>query len=97
MEYDTTLADRAYALASLWNSSRSLSPSDLASKFSKSDLEAMSSTQIVLFLETLGTYDKFKEKVVEAVETAYGFDVSADPEIRVSRPHFASVRSHDAQ
>lgn len=84
MEYDTTLADRAYALASSWNTSRSLSPSDLASKFSKSDLEGMSSTQIVLFLETLGTYDKLEEKVIEAVERAYGFDASADPEIRVS-------------
>ncbi|BGP27644.1 Leucyl aminopeptidase yscIV [Rhodotorula toruloides] len=83
MEYDTTLADRAYALASSWNSSRSLSPSDLANKFSKSDLEGMSSTQIVLFLETLGTYDKFEEKVIEAVEKAYGFDASHDPEIRL--------------
>lgn len=85
MEYDTTLADRAYALASSWNSSRSLSPSDLASKFTKSDLEGMSSTQVVLFLETLGTYDKFEDKVVEAVQKAYGFDSSHDPEIRVRR------------
>ncbi|GAA5993250.1 hypothetical protein JCM10908_004532 [Rhodotorula pacifica] len=83
MEYDTTLADRAYSLASSWNSSRSLSPSDLKSQFSSSDLDGWSSTQIVLFLETLGTQDKYEKKTVETFEDVYGFNANANPEIKL--------------
>lgn len=51
VEYDTTLAQKAYDLAKAWNDSRSTPPSDL--KFSDSDLKDFSSNQIVVFLETL--------------------------------------------
>ncbi|KAG8941943.1 hypothetical protein FRC04_003902 [Tulasnella sp. 424] len=51
VEYDTTLAQKAYDLAKAWNDSRSTPPSDL--KFSQSDLKDFSSNQIVVFLETL--------------------------------------------
>lgn len=83
MEYDTTLADRAYSLASSWHSSRSLSPSDLAQKFSSADLHGWSATQIVLFLETLGTQDVYGKETVEAFEGIYRFNANANPEIKV--------------
>lgn len=83
MEYDTTLADRAYSLASSWDSARSLSRSELAKKFSKADLAGFSSNQIVLFLETLGTQKTYDKAVVEAVEEAYRFNENANPEIKV--------------
>ncbi|KAG8986317.1 hypothetical protein FRB90_004074, partial [Tulasnella sp. 427] len=51
IEYDTSLAKKAYDLADAWNKSRSSSPSDL--KFSPSDLKDFSSNQIVVFLEAL--------------------------------------------
>lgn len=83
MEYDTTLADRAYSLASSWHSSRTLSDADLARKFSASDLQGWSATQIVLFLETLGTQDVYGKETVEAFEGIYGFNKNANPEIKV--------------
>ncbi|GAA5957633.1 hypothetical protein JCM8115_001380 [Rhodotorula mucilaginosa] len=83
MEYDTTLADRAYSLASSWHSSRTLSDADLARKFSASDLQGWSATQIVLFLETLGTQDVYGKETVEAFEGIYGFNKNANPEIKL--------------
>ena len=59
MEYDTSLADAAYSLASRWSSSRTASLPDLAARFSKSDLEGFSSTQVVVFLETLEGEEAF--------------------------------------
>lgn len=85
MEYDTTLADRAYSLASSWHSSRSLSSAELAQKFSSADLHGWSATQIVLFLETLGTQDVYGKETVEAFEGIYGFNANANPEIKVRR------------
>ncbi|GAA5863563.1 hypothetical protein JCM3774_006527 [Rhodotorula dairenensis] len=83
MEYDTSLADRAYSLASAWNDSRTLSASDLANKFSPSDLHGWSATQIVLFLETLGTQARYGKEAVEAFEGIYRFNANANPEIKL--------------
>lgn len=85
MEYDTSLADRAYSLASAWHSSRSLPAADLAAKFSASDLHGWSATQIVLFLETLGTQDRYGKETLEAFEGIYRFNANANPEIKVGR------------
>lgn len=83
MEYDTTLADRAYALAASWDASRSLSPAELAKKFAAEDLSDFSANQVVLFLETLGAQKVYEKEVVEAVEGVYGFNEKANPEIKV--------------
>lgn len=85
MEYDTSLADAAYSLASRWSSSRTASLPDLAARFSKSDLEGFSSTQVVVFLETLEGEEAFDggSNVIEGLEHAYGFEANRNPEIKV--------------
>jgi leukotriene-A4 hydrolase len=45
MEYDLTLAQAAYALATRWDASRSVTETS-ALDFQKSDLDSFSSTQI---------------------------------------------------
>ncbi|GJN94354.1 hypothetical protein Rhopal_007428-T1 [Rhodotorula paludigena] len=86
MEYDTSLADAAYALAQRWSDARRASLANLEARFSRdADLGQLSSTQIIVFLETLETYDAFKRgesKVVEAMEKVYRFGAeSKNPEI----------------
>ena len=44
MEYDTSLAEQAYALADKWDGSRDLTPSEL--DFKQTDLESFSANQI---------------------------------------------------
>lgn len=88
MEYDTSLADAAYALAQRWSDARRASLADLEARFSRdADLGQLSSTQIIVFLETLETYDAFKRgesEVVEAMEKVYRFGAeSKNPEILV--------------
>ncbi|GAA5864072.1 hypothetical protein JCM8547_005126 [Rhodosporidiobolus lusitaniae] len=85
MEYDLTLATACYTLAKKWLSVRNASRMDLRASFSKSDLASFSATQIVVFLETMGTYDAFRPSegshVVEVLGEVYGVKESTNPEI----------------
>ncbi|GAA5904016.1 hypothetical protein JCM5296_002508 [Sporobolomyces johnsonii] len=85
MEYDTSLADDAYALAASWDSSRSLAAAELEKRFSKKDIEGWSATQFVLFMETMGTYPSFEKErhAVEALDRAYGVMANKNPEIKL--------------
>jgi len=86
MEYDTSLADVAYSLASSWDSSRSLPHGELVKKFSKSDISEFQTNQVIVFLETLAGKESF-EKNQEAVQTMneiYELLDNRNPEIKVS-------------
>ena len=81
MEYDTTLADAAYALASRWNEARS--SSDALEQFKSSDLEKFSSSQTVVFLETLEQYDALPSEYLKRMNEIYGFDKTENAEIKL--------------
>jgi leukotriene-A4 hydrolase len=81
MEYDTTLADKAYALAKKWDASAK--DGDTAG-FQKTDLDDFSSNQTVVFLETLDAkYDALPEKHLELMNELYGFNETTNAEIRL--------------
>ncbi|BGP20088.1 hypothetical protein JCM10213_002662 [Rhodosporidiobolus nylandii] len=84
MEYDTSLAQACYSLASRWSSARALPKEALLKQFSKDDIKDFSATQTVVFLETLGSQDKYDPKesaVVETLGEVYGLMESHNPEI----------------
>ncbi|GAA6008260.1 hypothetical protein JCM10207_000057 [Rhodosporidiobolus poonsookiae] len=86
MEYDLSLAQACYDLASSWSSSRGLPHSELTARFKPSDLDGWSATQVVLFLETMGAADAFTEHggvVVETLGEVYGVRENKNPEIQL--------------
>ncbi|KAJ7178723.1 peptidase family M1-domain-containing protein [Mycena crocata] len=81
MQYDTTLAQAAYALADRWDASRSVSEVDL--DFKKSDLNGFSSTQIVAFLERLQTMPALPGGHIAHLGAVYGASTTPNAEIRL--------------
>ncbi|GAA6059566.1 hypothetical protein JCM10212_000622 [Sporobolomyces blumeae] len=85
MEYDTSLADAAYSLASKWDSSRSLSRGDFEKTFSKKDIEAFQTNQIIVFLEKMAEKDSFDKNhdAVEVMGKVYDLLDTKNPEIKL--------------
>jgi len=55
LEYDTSLAEKAYVLADRWDTSRTIH--DVSQlDFKESDLEGLDTNQIIVFLERLQTF-----------------------------------------
>ncbi|EGN92717.1 hypothetical protein SERLA73DRAFT_127308 [Serpula lacrymans var. lacrymans S7.3] len=82
MQYDTTLATQAYALAERWDASRSTTePSNL--DFKESDLQEMSSVQIVVFMERLQIYPALPSTHIYHLGKLYHFANSPNAEIRL--------------
>jgi len=81
IEYDTSLAQRAYDLAIKWDSSRKEAVSTL--KFSEYDLDGFSSNQIVVFLETLQTLSALPATHIRYMSETYStFNSTGNAEIR---------------
>jgi len=79
MQFDTTLADAAYALAEQWNTARDSSKPS----FSPADIEGFKSTQVELFLDILEGYEAFTPEMVEELNKQYKLEESNNAEIKV--------------
>ncbi|KAM0789581.1 hypothetical protein ACM66B_000390 [Microbotryomycetes sp. NB124-2] len=79
MRYDTSLADKAYALAQKWNDARD---GDAWAQFEESDVGGWSSNQVGMLLDTLTMYDKFPKEAVEKLDQVYRVNETKNPEIR---------------
>ncbi|EDR02480.1 uncharacterized protein LACBIDRAFT_253885 [Laccaria bicolor S238N-H82] len=81
MEYDLTLAKKAYELADRWDAARTTE--DISKlNFTESDLQDVSSTQIFAFLERLQTFPPLPSLLVNHLGTVYKFSTSPNAEIR---------------
>ncbi|KAG8690146.1 hypothetical protein FRC11_013549 [Ceratobasidium sp. 423] len=80
MEYDTTLAEKAYQLAAKWDESRSTDVGNLP--FSAKDLHDFSSNQTVVFLERLQRYDPLPASHIRFLGDQYSLDTTMNAEIR---------------
>lgn len=83
MAYDTTLADAAYALAKRWDAARESEANDGLDQFSSADLKKFSSSQTVVFLETLEGYDALPSDFLKRMNELYSFDGTENAEIRL--------------
>ncbi|GAA6010636.1 hypothetical protein JCM11491_003004 [Sporobolomyces phaffii] len=85
MQYDTSLADECYKLASSWDSARALPREDLLKTFSESDIAEFQTNQIIVFLETLVGKDSFEKNqgTIETMNEIYGLLDSKNPEIKL--------------
>ncbi|SCV69938.1 BQ2448_1332 [Microbotryum intermedium] len=82
IEYDTSIADGAYALAAKWDQARDKTEQEVNKLFNKDDVGDWSSPAFGMFLDTLTTrYDAFDPKIVRAVDRAYGVNSSTNPEV----------------
>ncbi|KAJ6620129.1 peptidase family M1-domain-containing protein [Mycena sp. CBHHK59/15] len=80
MTYDETLAQAAYALAALWDASRSTA--DMA-QFKETDLHDFNANQIIVFLERLQTFPALPLSHVTHLGTLYGLANTPNAEIRL--------------
>lgn len=80
MEFDTSLADSAYALAKKWDSARDQRKFD---EFSNEDIKDWNSNQVCMLLDTLHDYKSFPSAAVDAVGSTYGVSQTSNPEIKV--------------
>ncbi|EPS99669.1 hypothetical protein FOMPIDRAFT_1163900 [Fomitopsis schrenkii] len=82
MQYGTSLAEQAYALAAKWDASRNTS--DVSQlPFKASDLEAYGSNQIVVFLERLHTYHALPASHITLLGNLYKLSSTTNAEIRL--------------
>ncbi|KAF5382881.1 hypothetical protein D9757_007329 [Collybiopsis confluens] len=81
MEYDSTLAESAYKLAERWDASRSSNVSQL--DFKEGDLADFSSTQKVVFLERLQSFEPLPSSHVEHLASLYQVSSTNNAEIRL--------------
>eukprot|EP00042_Codosiga_hollandica_P053495 m.701133 g.701133 ORF g.701133 m.701133 type:complete len:607 (+) comp58710_c0_seq5:46-1866(+) len=77
-EYDTSLADTAFQLATRWTAAQA--PFD---QFSAGDLAGFSSLQTQVFLDALLQQPPFTHAVIEALNNAYKFNEARNAEIRL--------------
>ncbi|WWD02391.1 leukotriene A-4 hydrolase/aminopeptidase [Kwoniella europaea PYCC6329] len=77
IQYDDTLSKACYDLAAKWDKARD---GDVSS-FTKDDIKDFSSTQTVVFLDKLETYDTLPPKVVAALDKLYGLGSTGNAEI----------------
>ncbi|KAH9836660.1 metalloprotease [Rhodofomes roseus] len=82
MQYDTTLAEQAYTLATKWDASRHTS--DVSSlPFTESDLDGFGSNQIVVFLERLHSYPALPGTHITFMGNLYKLSSTTNAEIRL--------------
>ncbi|KAJ3843133.1 peptidase family M1-domain-containing protein [Lentinula raphanica] len=81
MEYDSTLAKSAYDLAERWDVSRTVEVSKLS--FSENDMDGFSSTQKVVFLERLQSYEPLPPSHIEHLASLYKVAATHNAEIRL--------------
>ncbi|WWC63102.1 leukotriene A-4 hydrolase/aminopeptidase [Kwoniella dejecticola CBS 10117] len=77
IEYDDTLSKACYDLAARWDKARDGN----VSGFSKDDIKDFSSTQTVVFLDKLETYETLPPKVVASLDKLYGLGSTGNAEI----------------
>ncbi|KAF5356193.1 hypothetical protein D9756_004300 [Leucocoprinus leucothites] len=82
LEFDTSLATRAYALAKRWDDARSTSDTSRLD-FSQNDLDGLNGNQIVVFLEKLLSYPPLPSDLVFHMATLYGLSTTPNAEIRL--------------
>ncbi|KAI0809133.1 peptidase family M1-domain-containing protein [Irpex lacteus] len=81
LEYDTSLAEAAYALADRWNASRSTA--DLTKlDFKASDVDNFNSNQKIIFLERLQSYSSLPASHVSHLGTLYHVSTTPNVELR---------------
>ncbi|GAA96251.1 uncharacterized protein L969DRAFT_100748 [Mixia osmundae IAM 14324] len=77
MEYDTSLADAAFALAARWSKAQQ----DGTSSFGPDDLKAFNANQTVVFLERLETHPKLSDEIIHKIDELYKFTQTSNAEI----------------
>ncbi|KIY73540.1 Metalloprotease [Cylindrobasidium torrendii FP15055 ss-10] len=80
MKYDTTLATKAYDLASRWDAARTKEVADL--DFSAKDIESFSSLQSTVFLERLAALDALPGDHIIQLGSLYGYSRTLNAELR---------------
>ncbi|KAF8341710.1 peptidase family M1-domain-containing protein [Amanita rubescens] len=82
LEYDTSLAEKAYALADRWDTSRTIH--DVSQlDFKESDLEDLDTNQIIAFLGRLQTFPALPGSHLEYLAKVYHFSMTPNAEIRL--------------
>lgn len=79
MEYDTTLAEAAFALAERWE--KRIAGAD--EKFSHADIDGWTAGQVVVFLERLHSGPRFPAAVAEELDEAYALNSAQNTEVRL--------------
>ena len=79
MEYDTTLAEAAFALAERWE--KRISGAD--DKFSHADIDGWTAGQVVVFLERLHSGPRVPAAVAEELDEAYALNSAQNTEVRL--------------
>ncbi|KAG7442686.1 zincin [Guyanagaster necrorhizus] len=80
MEYDTSLATKAYSLAERWDASRATEVSKLS--FKSDDLSGFNSNQTAVFLERLQSYLPLPSDLLTHLGSLYGLSTTHNAEIR---------------
>ncbi|KAF9448831.1 hypothetical protein P691DRAFT_775108 [Macrolepiota fuliginosa MF-IS2] len=82
LDFDTTLATQAYALAERWDAARSTSdPSGL--DFKETDLQGFDGNQTIVFLEKLQSYPSLPSDLISHLASLYGLSQTSNAEIRL--------------
>ncbi|KAF7295355.1 Leuk-A4-hydro-C domain-containing protein [Mycena indigotica] len=80
MEYDTTLAQAAYALADRWDAARDATDLSL---FKPDDLEGFNANQIIVFLERLQALPALSLTHLTTLGSVYKIDSTPNSEVRL--------------
>ncbi|KAJ9110685.1 hypothetical protein QFC19_001514 [Naganishia cerealis] len=80
MKYDESLAQQCYELANRW---KAASEKDDYSQFSPKDIQALTATQRIVFLERLQSMPKFPVSTLKALDKVYKLDSSTNGEVRL--------------
>ncbi|KAJ3410980.1 Leukotriene A-4 hydrolase [Chytridiales sp. JEL 0842] len=81
-EFDQTLAKACKALADRWDAARTAPPASIKDTFTPDDLKNFSSTQTVVFLESLLSRPPLPISVLDSMESIYNLTTSRNCEIR---------------
>ncbi|KAF8639401.1 hypothetical protein AX17_001526 [Amanita inopinata Kibby_2008] len=82
LEYDMTLAEEAYELASRWDASRTIT--DISQlDFKKSDLDKLDSNQIIVFLERMQALPTLPSSHLQHLAEVYRLSSTPNAEIRL--------------
>lgn len=79
MEFDTTLAERAFSLADRWT--QVIKGSASIEQFSKADIKGWNANQIVVFLERLHSGPKVPLEITQRLDSTYGFSKATNGEV----------------
>ncbi|KAK4685307.1 leukotriene-A4 hydrolase, partial [Tremellales sp. Uapishka_1] len=80
LQYDDTMSKPCLDLAERWNNARD---DESFNTFSPRDIADFTSTQKVVFIEKLDTYEAFPPRLVAALEKLYQFNGSFNTEIKL--------------